>query len=244
MLAAVAAVAALFTAAWFLMVKPAVTSAATTAAGSVASSVAQQQASGYAPAGAASSLGHQGSPTAGGPASGSAPKTPTPSGTTTPTPTTASATSSSAAKPSTTSPSAGAPSTTGATPTTPKAPTTSTANYDTSLAVQVKPGQSGTATFTTPAHGTFMITDYVLENPQGDYGTITVTVNGTQVSMLALEDFRDDDYPWVTPLAVPAGAHVTITVSCAAPGTPPHGTPPTTCSESGLFNGTMTTINR
>jgi hypothetical protein len=109
----------------------------------------------------------------------------------------------------------------------------------------VKPGQSGAATFTTPARSTFMITDYVLENPQGDYGTITVTINGRQVSVLALEDFRDDDYPWVTPLEVPAGAHVTITVSCSAAGTPPNAVPPPAlCSESGLFNGTMTTVSK
>lgn len=249
MLAAAVALAALFAAAWFFMVKPAVTSAANSTASHVAAAVLAQQTS--APAGAASSPGNQGAPTPSKPGSGSASRTPSPSGTTTPSPKPTSATSPSPSpspspsKPSPTGPSApGTTPTTPAPPPTPSTPATTTANFDTSLAVQVKPGQSGTATFTTPARSTFMITDYVLENPQGDYGTIVVNVNGRQVSVLALEDFRDDDYPWVTPLEVPAGAHVSITVNCNAAGTPPNAVPPTTCSESGLFNGTMTTVSK
>lgn len=226
--AAVVAVAALCAAAWFALVKPAVTSVATTEASHVAAAVVQQQASSYAPAAATSPPGRSRSA----PGSGStpAPATPTPSA------------------PSSASPSASAataPTAPPATPaSTPKPATTATADFDTSLAVQVAAGKSGSATFTVPARSTFMVTDYVLENPQGDYGTITVTVSGTQVSVLALEDFRDDDYPWVTPLAVPAGAHVAITVDCRAAGAPPQAKPPTACSESALFNGTMTTVSR
>lgn len=221
--AALAAVLALCVAAWYALVKPVVTSVASSAADTQASQMAaavvrQQQASASAAAAEAGA-----SPQVGGVSA-------TPLG---PSPT---ATASAAASASPASPASHAPPP-------PHSATTTTADYDTSLVVLAHAGKSAGATFTAPAHSTFRITDYVLENPQGDFGTIMVTVNGTRVSVLALEDFRDDDYPWVTPLQVPPGASVTVTVDCAAPGTPPDRKQPATCDESALFNGMMTVVS-
>lgn len=205
-LAAIAAVAAVLAAAWFGLVKPAITTAANNAAGAQASqavaAVQRQAASSSAAAASAAA------------ASASA--------------------------------SAGATATSSTTPPPPAIPTTdpsTAANYYKSLSLQTDPGKTGTATFTVPANNTFMLTDFVLENPQGDDGTIALSIGGSQVSLLALEDFRDTDYPWVTPLEVRAGSTVTVTVACHLPGTPPAATAPKSCSESALLNGSMVTTS-
>ncbi|MFI1510042.1 hypothetical protein [Streptomyces sp. NPDC020597] len=113
------------------------------------------------------------------------------------------------------------------------------ANFYTPLSVRAQNGDSADATFTVPKGKTFLISDIVLQNPQGDYGTLTLDIDGSQVSLLALEDFRDTDSPWVTPLRVPAGGKVTMTVACRTPGSPPSAPKPTTCAESALLNGKM-----
>jgi hypothetical protein len=115
------------------------------------------------------------------------------------------------------------------------------ANFYTPLSVRAETGASADATFTVPKGKTFLISDIVLQNPQGDYGTLTLDIDGSQVSLLALEDFRDTDSPWVTPLRVPAGGKVTMTVACRTPGSPPSAPKPTTCAESALLNGKMVT---
>ncbi|WP_286255788.1 COG1470 family protein [Streptomyces graminofaciens] len=113
------------------------------------------------------------------------------------------------------------------------------ANFYTPLSVRAKAGANAGATFTVPKGKTFLISDMVLQNPQGDSGTLTLNIDGSQVSLLALENFRDMDSPWVTPLRVPAGGKVTMTVDCRTPGAPPSAPKPTTCAESALLNGKM-----
>lgn len=113
------------------------------------------------------------------------------------------------------------------------------ANFYTPLSVRAKSGASAVATFIVPKGKTFLISDVLLQNPQGDSGTLTLDIDGSQVSLLALENFRDMDSPWVTPLQVLAGGKVTMTVACRAPGAPPAAPKPTTCAESALLNGRM-----
>lgn len=113
------------------------------------------------------------------------------------------------------------------------------ANFYTPLSVRAKSGANAVATFTVPKGKTFLISDVLLQNPQGDSGTLTLDIDGSQVSLLALENFRDMDSPWVTPLQVVAGGKVTMTVACRTPGAPPAAPKPTTCAESALLNGRM-----
>jgi hypothetical protein len=80
----------------------------------------------------------------------------------------------------------------------------------------------------------------VVQNPQGDAGTVVVsTGRDAPVLRLALENFRDSDYHFVTPILVPAGGRVTITVDCRKVGRPVNAPTPSWCSESLFLGGTM-----
>ncbi|MFE5791118.1 hypothetical protein ACFQ8C_00945 [Streptomyces sp. NPDC056503] len=117
----------------------------------------------------------------------------------------------------------------------------------TSAQVQVRDGvgggpRSGTA-LTVPAGKAFRLTDIVVQNPQGDAGTVVVTVDrGSRVLTLALENFRDSDYHFVTPIMVPAGGEVTMTVDCRKIGRPVNAPAPGRCAESLFLGGTLQSV--
>ncbi|MEG9546460.1 hypothetical protein V5N34_00005, partial [Streptomyces baarnensis] len=91
-----------------------------------------------------------------------------------------------------------------------------------------------------PAGHTFQLTDIVVQNPQGDAGTVTVTAGeDTRVLSLGLENFRDSDYHFVTPILVPAGGKVTMTIDCRRVGKPVGAPAPARCSTSMFLGGTM-----
>ncbi|NEC65823.1 hypothetical protein [Streptomyces sp. SID9727] len=98
---------------------------------------------------------------------------------------------------------------------------------------------TGTA-LTVPAGKTFRLTDIVVQNPQGDAGTLVVSAGrGTRVLSLGLENFRDSDYHFVTPIVVPAGGKVTMTIDCRKVGRPVGAQAPARCAESMFLGGTM-----
>ena len=81
------------------------------------------------------------------------------------------------------------------------------------------------------------VTDVVLENPQGDEGTIALAVNGETQLSLALENFRSIDYHFVTPIQVAKGAAVTLTVRCTEPGQPVGASSPASSCADAIFVG-------
>ncbi|MEU2025489.1 hypothetical protein ABZ565_25565 [Streptomyces sp. NPDC016469] len=98
---------------------------------------------------------------------------------------------------------------------------------------------TGTA-LTVPAGKTFQLTDIVVQNPQGDAGTLAVSAGReTRVLSLGLENFRDSDYHFVTPIVVPAGGKVTMTIDCRKVGRPVGAQAPARCAESMFLGGTM-----
>ncbi|MEU9760051.1 hypothetical protein AB0D98_09780 [Streptomyces sp. NPDC047987] len=114
----------------------------------------------------------------------------------------------------------------------------------TSAQVQVRDSVGGGANTSTalrvPAGRTFQLTDIVVQNPQGDAGTLVVSSGrDTPVLRLALENFRDSDYHFVTPILVPARGKVTMTVDCRKVGKPVNAPPPSRCAESLFLGGTM-----
>ncbi|MFF2007860.1 hypothetical protein ACFVWY_02155 [Streptomyces sp. NPDC058195] len=104
-------------------------------------------------------------------------------------------------------------------------------------------GGSNTSTaLQVPIGHTFQLTDIVVQNPQGDAGTLEVSSGrNAPVLRLALENFRDSDYHFVTPIMVPAGGKVTMTVDCRKVGKPVNAPTPSRCSESLFLGGTMKT---
>ncbi|MFB7913810.1 hypothetical protein [Streptomyces sp. NPDC056061] len=116
----------------------------------------------------------------------------------------------------------------------------------TSAQVQVRDsvggGSTTSAALQVPGGHTFQLTDIVVQNPQGDAGTLVVSSGpDTPVLRLALENFRDSDYHFVTPILVPAGGKVTMTVDCRKVGKPVNAPTPSRCAESLFLGGTMRT---
>ncbi|MFI1990108.1 hypothetical protein [Actinoplanes sp. NPDC020271] len=110
-----------------------------------------------------------------------------------------------------------------------------------SAAITFRTNKAGSAerSYTVPAKQTFLLTDFLVDNVQGDEGTLRVTANGVPVVTYALENFRNQDYHSVTPIRVPAGAKVSMQVACRTPGTPANATAATQCRESLYLNGLM-----
>ncbi|MFC7547727.1 hypothetical protein [Plantactinospora sp. GCM10030261] len=96
------------------------------------------------------------------------------------------------------------------------------------IRVQTGVAAAGTATSTpyrVPAGRTLVVTDLVLQNPQGDTGRVDVLVDDDPILTHALANFRDLDFHFVSPITVPAGRTLRIRTTCQTPGVPlPGGT--------------------
>jgi hypothetical protein len=112
--------------------------------------------------------------------------------------------------------------------------------FATALVLRTNPRATASRSYTVPRNRVLLITDFLVDNPQGDTGTLTVTANDVRVVTYGLENFRNQDYHSVTPIRVPAGARVTLTVTCRRPGTPVGAPAPQTCQEGLYLNGTLT----
>ncbi|MFC9066881.1 COG1470 family protein [Streptomyces harbinensis] len=116
----------------------------------------------------------------------------------------------------------------------------------TSARVEVRDAPGGGSTtrsaYEVPARMTFQLTDIVVQNPQGDAGDLTISSQGAPLLTLALENFRDTDYHFVTPIAVPAGEEITITLGCREVGRPVASSAPSECSEALFLSGTLTAL--
>lgn len=112
-----------------------------------------------------------------------------------------------------------------------------------SARVQVKDSVGGGATdktaYTVESGKVFSLTDIVVQNPQGDSGTVVVSSEDGQVLDLALENFRDSDYHFVTPIEVSAGGKITISITCRQVGKPVKAPKPSQCSESLFLGGSL-----
>jgi hypothetical protein len=118
------------------------------------------------------------------------------------------------------------------------------------MTVQTAPSTSfaDATPFIVPAGSTLRLTDLVLNNPQGDFGRLVLsqTPQGASDAVVlfdvALENFRDNDFHFQTPILLPAGTALTMSVQCRQPGTPPNLTPPPAlCDDALLFSGTLAT---
>ncbi len=92
-------------------------------------------------------------------------------------------------------------------------------------------------TYTAPAKTTLVVTDIVLENPQGDVGRVDVLVDKKPILTLALANFRDLDYHFVSPIDVPAGKTMALSTTCQTPGPAIAGTASGQCRVLMLVSG-------
>ena len=66
--------------------------------------------------------------------------------------------------------------------------------------------------------GTLFVTDFVFSNPNGAEGAIVVSRNDTPLLQLRLENFRDYDLHFVTPIVLGPDDALNLTLSCTSPG--------------------------
>jgi hypothetical protein len=113
-------------------------------------------------------------------------------------------------------------------------------HFSVSITFRTSPNGSAERSYTVPRGRTFLLTDFLVDNAQGDEGTLTVTANGVRVVTYALENFRNQDYHSVTPIRIPERGRVSLTVVCRRPGQPANAPRATTCRESLYLHGLLT----
>lgn len=100
-------------------------------------------------------------------------------------------------------------------------------------------GTESSNTFPVPADRTLQITDLFFSNPQGDSGTLVLLRGEEELYRLGLENFRDLDFHFQTPIEVAGGGSITLQLTCSEVGSPPDE--PTECAESLLVSASLIT---
>jgi hypothetical protein len=109
------------------------------------------------------------------------------------------------------------------------------------LEVEATPGASASAPFVFEnPQGVLQLTDLVLNNPQGDFGRLRLELDGVPLLDMALENFRDMDYHFLTSVRVTAGQSLNLTMSCNRVGSPPDQAAPPQCKSAAFLSGTIT----
>jgi hypothetical protein len=70
------------------------------------------------------------------------------------------------------------------------------------------------------AKGTVFITDLVFSNPNGQEGAVVVLRDDVQLLQLRLDNFRDYDLHFVTPIVLTAGQSLNLSLACTIGGQP------------------------
>ncbi|MGC4949181.1 hydrolytic protein [Streptomyces sp. DT224] len=124
--------------------------------------------------------------------------------------------------------------------------TGSAGGQQSSQTIDVQTGAGGrkTGTYVVPEGKTFGVTDIVVANFQGDEGLLTISFGQRKITTIALETFRNQDYHWVTPIQIPEKAAVTVSVTCAKPGTPATGKQASGCHQVLNVSGVLSDVSR
>lgn len=231
LLAGLAAIAVVGTVLWFTVLKPTIRSEATLAAQAVASQLSAGVHSAEAQASSADKqeqaddqalVKHGILPSPG------ASPTPSPSPTASPSPTPGSSRQGGSkpggAKPGSTKSPSPTPSTKPASPT-PRSSSSSSGSggqsagpADFSIVTSTPPGRTASfvSKLSTPKGDSFLISDYIVSNANGDSGTVTIQDKRTGVTLIVLNlsDFRNIDEHFVEPIALASGDQILMTVTC------------------------------
>lgn len=108
-------------------------------------------------------------------------------------------------------------------------------SFDRRLEVTAPAGGTRSASYAVPAEQRLLITDLLLQNPNGDSGLLTILRNGAPLLEERLENFRDLDYHFVTPLRFTANQRIEIRVECETGGQQ-QASP---CNPAIYFTGTL-----
>jgi hypothetical protein len=120
-------------------------------------------------------------------------------------------------------------------------PTVTSSELDLRFAAAAAAGATDESVrFPIPANAQFRITDIVMQNPTGSLGTLTIENADVAAPIITtgLENFRDTDFHFVTPIELQSEDELFIKVVCV-PTVP--GPPNTACSANVLVNGILLT---
>jgi hypothetical protein len=107
-------------------------------------------------------------------------------------------------------------------------------NFDVRLAVAAPPAGTRESIFVVPDDNILTITDVVFQNPNGHAGELQVR-RGDQILLIeAMENFRDLDYHFITPLVFLAGQELILEITCDLPA---EGE--TDCGAGAYFGGNL-----
>jgi len=126
----------------------------------------------------------------------------------------------------------------------PPEPSTTTTNQALRLEVSTAEGTVGSRAITIGDRAIFRITDLVLSNPQGDFGRARIFIEGDEKFDVALENFRDLDYHFVTPIIAGNDSEIELEVTCRRPGSPPRSDPAEQCEVAALVGGELVETTR
>ena len=115
--------------------------------------------------------------------------------------------------------------------------TVTSRNFDQRLGKAVGPSASFAAAgnYDVQPKNVLSVTDLVLQNPQGDAGRLQILRGKAVLIEVRLENFRDLDYHFVTPLLFGPGQSLAVLVQCQTPGS---GTK--TCAPALYYAGFLT----
>lgn len=98
------------------------------------------------------------------------------------------------------------------------------------------PGETQSASFTVPDGLELRITDIVLQNPQLDLGTVSISRDGQVLLAYSLENvFADAVTSFATPITIPEGGDLIVSITCDAVGDPEAEA----CAAAVTFSGTL-----
>ena len=104
------------------------------------------------------------------------------------------------------------------------------------LPIAVAVGQSDSKSFTVPNGQRLRVTDIVVQNPNGDQGTLLVQRNSVTLYTFRLDNIIGDTaVPLVTPIEFLAGEQLVVTVTCGGVGDPTI----TTCAQNVFASGVL-----
>jgi hypothetical protein len=93
----------------------------------------------------------------------------------------------------------------------------------------------GSTSFTVPAGRTLRVTDIVLQNPGGNTGTLRVRRNDQVLLEVGLENFRSQDFHFVTPITFSGDQKLVLEAQCTGAAAGGAGS----CTPSALFSALL-----
>ena len=102
----------------------------------------------------------------------------------------------------------------------------------------VNPNATRTSSQLRAASGnTLVLTDFFVQNPQGDDGQLDIVVNGRPIYVYALRNFRNDEFHLLSPIEISGNQSVFIRITCVVAGAQLPRTSGTACREGLLVTG-------